>query len=55
MRKYLEGRLASNGVFVSFGRDYVKMKPLVQADRFGNYAFGKVERLTCKMTLLVQH
>ena len=34
MRKYLKGGLASNVIFVCFGKDYVQITSLVQADGF---------------------
>ena len=34
MRNYVKGLLASNGIFIWFGKDYIKMTLLVQADRF---------------------
>ena len=35
MKNYLKGLLASNSMFVCFGKDYVRMTLLVQADGFG--------------------
>ena len=35
MRNDLKGRIMSKGIFFCFGKDYVRMTRLVQADKFG--------------------
>ena len=35
MINYLKIRLVSNNIFICFGKDYVQITPLVQADEFG--------------------
>ena len=44
MRNYLKVQLRSKVIFFGFRKDYILMKPLVQADGFGRFVFEKVEK-----------